>query len=162
MCLFLAPQGRIVMLYTQTVEAGTLDLIKELIKDEELDSFNLVGCTALSLKLDHRISVYIYLFTDRNFNSLYLSRHLAQTYNTGDIKTLKNGIFCFINGIKVHTDGKLKIIKSLKEPSPLKLYLEKLSCQRKISGLAMQALEESGRDAVNTEIIIHKCLKNIF
>ncbi len=89
------------MLYTQTVEAGTLDLIKELIKDKELGSFNLVGGTALSLKLGHRISVDIDLFTDRNFDSLYLSRHLAQTYNTGNIKTLKNGIFCFINGIKV-------------------------------------------------------------
>lgn len=67
------------MLYTQTVEAGTLDLIKELIKDKELDSFNLVGGTALSLKLGHRMSVDIDLFTDRNFDSLHLSRHLAQT-----------------------------------------------------------------------------------
>jgi len=89
------------MLYTQTVEAGTLDLIKELTKDKELDSFNLVGGTALSLKLGHRMSVDIDLFTDRDFDSLHLKRHLAQTYNTVDIKTLKNGIFCFINGIKV-------------------------------------------------------------
>ena len=89
------------MLYTQTVEAGTLVLIKELMSDKELESFNLVGGTTLSLKLGHRMSVDIDLFTDKDFDAHQISRHLAQTYNTENIKTLKNGIFCFINGIKV-------------------------------------------------------------
>ena len=89
------------MLYTQTVETGTLVLIKELMSDKELEFFNLVGGTTLSLKLGHRMSVDIDLFTDRNFDAHQISRHLAQTYNAENIKTLKNGIFCFINGIKV-------------------------------------------------------------
>lgn len=89
------------MLYTQTVEAGTLVLIKELMSNQELESFNLVGGTNLSLKLGHRMSVDIDLFTDRDFDAQQISRHLAQTYNAENIKTLKNGIFCFINGIKV-------------------------------------------------------------
>ena len=89
------------MLYTQTVEARTLVLSKELMKDKELDSFNLVGGTALSLKLDHRMSVDIDLFTDRDFDSHHISRHLAETYKAENIKTLKNGIFCFIKDVKV-------------------------------------------------------------
>lgn len=89
------------MLYTQTVEAGTLVLIKELMRDKELDSFNLVGGTALSLKLGHRMSVDIDLFTDRDFDSHHISHHLIQAYKTDNIKTLKNGIFCFINNVKV-------------------------------------------------------------
>ncbi len=89
------------MLYTQTVEARTLVLIKELMKDKELDSFNLVGGTALSLKLGHRMSVDIDLFTDRDFDSHHISRHLTETYKAENIKTLKNGIFCFIKDVKV-------------------------------------------------------------
>ena len=89
------------MLYTQTVEAGTLVLIKELMSDKELESFNLVGGTTLSLKLGHGMSVDIDLFTDRDFDAPKISHHLHQTYNAEIYKTLPNGVFCFINGIKV-------------------------------------------------------------
>lgn len=44
------------MLHIQTVEARTLDLIKELMADSQLSDFNLVGGTALSLKLGHTIT----------------------------------------------------------------------------------------------------------
>ncbi len=37
------------MLHTETVEAGTLDLIKRLMSDVELSDFFMVGGTALSL-----------------------------------------------------------------------------------------------------------------
>lgn len=50
------------MLYTETVETGTLDLIKELMRDKEFAAFNLVGGTALSLKIGHRKSIDIDLF----------------------------------------------------------------------------------------------------
>lgn len=39
------------MLYTETVEAGTLDLIKRFMLDEAFKEFRLVGGTALSLTL---------------------------------------------------------------------------------------------------------------
>lgn len=89
MRLFSTAQGGIIMLPTQTVEAGTLVLIKELMSDKELESFNLVGGTTLSLKLGHRMSVDIDLFTDWDFHAHQISRHLAQTYNPENIKTLK-------------------------------------------------------------------------
>ena len=44
------------MLHKETVEAGTLGLIKRLMDDENLKEFTLVGGTALSLQVGHRIS----------------------------------------------------------------------------------------------------------
>ena len=45
------------MLCTETVEAGTLDLIRKLMADEQLAAFNLVGETALALKIGRRKSI---------------------------------------------------------------------------------------------------------
>lgn len=89
------------MLYTQTVETGTLDLIKKLMIDEVLSKFNLVGGTALSLNMGHRKSIDIDLFTDADFDALYLADHLAKTYNATISGVLTNGIFAFINDVKV-------------------------------------------------------------
>ena len=126
------------MLHTQTVEAGTLVLIKELMDDKELESFNLVGGTTLSLKLGHRMSVDIDLFTDRDFDAHQISRHLDQTYNAENIKTLKNGIFCFINGIKVDI---------LAHQYPL------LNKVEKVDGIRMLSLQDIG--AMKLKAILH-------
>ena len=126
------------MLYTQTVEAGTLVLIKELMSDKELESFNLVGGTTLSLKLGHRMSVDIDLFTDRDFDAHRISQHLAQTYNAENIKTLKNGIFCFINGIKVDI---------LAHQYPI------LNKVEKVDGIRMLSLQDIG--AMKLKAILH-------
>jgi predicted nucleotidyltransferase len=56
------------MLREETVEAGTLALIKKLSADEKLKDFILVGGTALSLQLGHRKSVDIDLFASRRFD----------------------------------------------------------------------------------------------
>jgi hypothetical protein len=89
------------MLHTETVEKGTLALIKKLMTDPELQSFYLVGGTALSLKMGHRKSVDIDLFTDKEFDAHRISEHLISAYHPSNIRTLKNGIFCFIENIKV-------------------------------------------------------------
>lgn len=88
------------MLYTETVEAGTLDLIKQLMQDKELSAFNLVGGTALSLQLGHRKSIDIDLFTDKDFDAIRMSRHLSKTYNAEISGMLTNGVFCYINNVK--------------------------------------------------------------
>lgn len=88
------------MLYTETVEAGTLDLIKQLMRDKELSAFNLVGGTALSLQLGHRKSIDIDLFTDKDFDATSIARYLSETYNAEMTGTFKNGVFCYINNVK--------------------------------------------------------------
>lgn len=89
------------MLYTETVETGTLDLIKDLMRDGELTAFNLVGGTALSLKLGHRKSIDIDLFTDKDFDAAQIAEHLSQQHKAEIHGTVKNGVFCFIDDIKV-------------------------------------------------------------
>lgn len=89
------------MLQTQTVEAGTLDLIKTLLNDAEFSAFNLVGGTALSLQIGHRKSIDIDLFTNRGFDAKHLAAHLSRHYPVEEINTLKNGVLCFIGKVKV-------------------------------------------------------------
>lgn len=89
------------MLYTETVEAGTLALIKKLMSDDKFKAFNLVGGTALSLRVGHRISIDIDLFSTEAFNAPALAEHLATTYKAPQLRSHNNGVFGFIDDIKV-------------------------------------------------------------
>ena len=53
-----------------------------LMKDEKLKDHILVGGTALSLRLGHRLSVDIDLFTTKKFNSQMMLQYLHKTYGT--------------------------------------------------------------------------------
>ena len=89
------------MLHTKTVEAGTLDLIERLMADTALNDFFMVGGTALSLLIGHRISVDIDLFSKKDFDSVALSQYLEQQHLMTDTKTIRNGILGFIDNIKI-------------------------------------------------------------
>lgn len=89
------------MLYKETVASQTLDLIKTLFKDSRLGEFVLVGGTALSLQIGHRSSIDIDLFSDKPFDAANIASHLQKNYSAASVKTLKNGVFCFIEDIKV-------------------------------------------------------------
>lgn len=89
------------MLHTKTVEARTLDLIKRLMSDEKLKDFRLVGGTALSLCIGHRISIDIDLFNDQGFDASSLKEHLEKTYKTDRLTAITNGVFGLIENIKV-------------------------------------------------------------
>jgi predicted nucleotidyltransferase len=53
-----------------TVSELLLDVLKKLMADETFNDFVLVGGTALSLQLGHRISVDIDLFTEKLYGSM--------------------------------------------------------------------------------------------
>lgn len=89
------------MLHTETVEKGTLDLIKTLMNDSKFNDFNLVGGTALSLQIGHRKSIDIDLFSTSPFNSQQIADYLALKYRAKDVNRLNNAVFCFIENIKV-------------------------------------------------------------
>ena len=88
------------MLHKETVTAGTLDLIHRLMADEKLKSFNLVGGTALSLMLGHRISIDIDLFTDQKFSGEQLGKHLDQHYKAEFKSVRDNAVTGFIEDVK--------------------------------------------------------------
>jgi Nucleotidyl transferase AbiEii toxin, Type IV TA system len=62
------------MLQTQTVEGNTLGLLKSLMAMQSLQQFALVGGTNLSLRLGHRLSIDLDLFTPQPFNVDSLAR----------------------------------------------------------------------------------------
>lgn len=62
------------MLQSKTVDRDTLDLLKALMAMPELSAFTLVGGTNLSLRLGHRLSIDLDLFT----NELYDTEKVAQ------------------------------------------------------------------------------------
>ena len=143
------------MLYTQTVEATTLDLIKTLMNDIELSVFNLVGGTALSLMMGHRKSIDIDLFIDRDFNVQHLASHLSKTYHAEGMKTLKNGIFCYINDVKIDLIAhQYPILNPLKIEDGIRM----LSLED-ISAMKLSAILNSGRrlkDFVDMHFLLEK------
>ena len=92
------------MLHTETVEPGTLSLLKKLMTLPSLHPFSLVGGTALSLRYGHRSSVDLDLFFHENFDLINIEKELIQEFGNkfdyeGGHKTF--GIFCYIHNIKV-------------------------------------------------------------
>ena len=90
------------MLQKQTVTESTLALLNELMQLPELRSFFLVGGTNLSLKLGHRISVDLDLFTDAPFDRDALLGTLEKRFS--DLLIIKHtpgAILGFIERVKV-------------------------------------------------------------
>ena len=84
------------MLRKETVEPGTLELLKELMQDEHLSDFFLVGGTALSLLIGHRTSIDIDLFSLTSFDEkkmvTYLEKERGLQLNFLDSNTIKGEI----------------------------------------------------------------------
>ena len=89
------------MLQKETVQPTTLELIKKLQHDKNLNDFFLVGGTALALQIGHRTSDDIGLFTNQPFDSNKLTEYLEINYQMSvhylHNKTLKG----FINNVLV-------------------------------------------------------------
>lgn len=68
------------MLHTETVTDETMELIRTLQSDKYLKDFVLVGGTALSLQIGHRISIDIDLFTKNEFDNQFLLEYFESEY----------------------------------------------------------------------------------
>jgi hypothetical protein len=69
------------VLRKETVGEPTLELLKELMQDDLLKDFFLVGGTALSLQIGHRISIDLDLFSQNSFDKESLLLALERNYN---------------------------------------------------------------------------------
>ena len=63
------------MLHKETVTQEMWELLQRLMKDEKLKEFNLVGGTALSLIIGHRLSIDLDLFSIKDFDQNALLSH---------------------------------------------------------------------------------------
>lgn len=68
------------MLHKETIETGTLELLKKLQSEPLLASFNLVGGTSLALRLGHRKSVDLDLFSKEDFDLQEIKEMLVNQY----------------------------------------------------------------------------------
>lgn len=68
------------MLRTETVPHATLELLKALMADKQLNNFFLAGGTALSLQIGHRISIDLDFFTLEGFDGDNLSAHIEASH----------------------------------------------------------------------------------
>ncbi len=84
------------MLRKETVTPGTLELLKNLMADQNLTDFFLVGGTALSLQIGHRISIDLDLFSQNTFDEnllfAYLELNKKLRLNYLDRNTIKGQI----------------------------------------------------------------------
>ncbi|MDD4515981.1 nucleotidyl transferase AbiEii/AbiGii toxin family protein [Massilibacteroides sp.] len=89
------------MLFKETVSDSTLALLKQLMEDAFFHSFRLVGGTALSLQIGHRISIDLDLFSEKTFEESEVADYLRQNYSFEldfmDKETIKGEI----EGVKI-------------------------------------------------------------
>ena len=89
------------MLYTQAVEPSTLDLLKDLQSKEYLKWFYLVEGTALALKIGHRKSIDIDLFSNFSFDALQVLEKLSFDYKFNLFFSATNTLKGSINNVQV-------------------------------------------------------------
>ena len=70
-------------------------------QDKILKAFILVGGTALTLQINHRLSIDFDLFTDIDFNAVDLAEYLQSEYAFEADYITKNTVKGTINGIKL-------------------------------------------------------------
>jgi len=90
------------MLYETILDRGLLSLLKEYCSHQFLQSFSLAGDTGLALRLGHRLSYDLDLFSNEKFNVNHLDAELESYYGMQYIKrgNLSNALFSTVNSIK--------------------------------------------------------------
>lgn len=89
------------MLQTQAVEPRTLELLRELQKEPLMSSFNLVGGTALALRIGHRKSIDLDFFTKEEFDIVELREMLVKKYAMKVAFERGQTLKGFINGVMI-------------------------------------------------------------
>ena len=91
------------MLHKETVNQEMWELLQTLMKDQMLKDYILVGGTALALRLGHRLSVDIDLFTTKAFDSKMMLKYLQDNYGVQEKgnRLHNNTVLTYIDDIKV-------------------------------------------------------------
>lgn len=110
------------MLHTNTVEPGTLGLLKSIMAVPELEGFNLAGGTSLALQIGHRVSVDLDLFGARPFER---DEILGLVEDIGEYRVIhqtKNILVLNIEGVKVDfVNYKYPLIREVKREMGIRL-----------------------------------------
>ncbi len=114
------------MLHLETVEPGAFTILERLMRLKELQSFSLVGGTALSLRYGHRTSVDLDLFNHRKFDHEQIVKALKKEFGKGysvESKTARWGIFCYLDGLKVDiVNHPHPLVSDVEETNNIRMY----------------------------------------
>ncbi len=91
------------MLQTNSVEPGTLQLLRQLLLVPALENFSLVVGTSLALRYGHRMSVDLDLFSSTTFENEALAKSISEKFPHFSYRSLQNpiGLFGMIGPVKV-------------------------------------------------------------
>ena len=89
------------MLQYQTIEPGTLQLLKSLQSMPMFQGLRLVGGTALALQLGHRKSIDLDFFGTIEADSLDIREALEESHEVSIVKESKNIHIYMVDGVKV-------------------------------------------------------------
>ena len=89
------------MLQKNVITEETYIILKSLMKDKNFNDFNLVGGTSLALRLGHRQSHDLDLFTRKDFDAEKLKKYLIDNYDFKVSFQEKNTLKGFINNILI-------------------------------------------------------------
>ena len=89
------------MLHKETVDQSTLELLNQLQQKDYLKGFYLVGGTALALKMGHRKSVDLDLFSNFSFDTVQLLENLSADFPFSLFFSANNTLKGSINQVQV-------------------------------------------------------------
>ncbi|MEA2067925.1 MAG: nucleotidyl transferase AbiEii/AbiGii toxin family protein, partial [Verrucomicrobiota bacterium] len=89
------------MLHCEAAPAPLVELLRRLMQEDLLSPFFLVGGTALALRLGHRVSVDIVLFSDQAFDVRPITGMLRGTFPIQSLETAQNTVRGEVGGIKL-------------------------------------------------------------
>lgn len=90
------------MLFKETVEPITLGILKELMQLPALNNFALVGGTNLCLRLGHRLSIDLDIFSNEDFESDDIIPAIKQKYPQFNVyRQTKRSFAGFIDNLKI-------------------------------------------------------------
>ena len=89
------------MLQTGTVEKGTLELLKSLQAESLLADTRLVGGTALSLQIGHRVSEDLDLFSTELIDCMRIQSLLIEKYDFTPSVIEDGTLIGFVHGVKI-------------------------------------------------------------
>lgn len=130
------------MLCKETITKEMWELLQRLMKDEKLKDYILVGGTALALRLGHRLSIDIDLFTTKDFDSLMMLKYLHDNYgaNLKESRLSQNTVLTHIDDIKVDViTHNYPLLNSVEETEGVRMI-----SNEDIGAMKLHAIHQSG------------------
>jgi len=125
------------MLFKNTIEPNTLELLKNLQQIDALKNFCLAGGTSLALQIGHRLSIDLDLFSQTDFDTDNLLEFLEQNYNFKSDYIAKNTLKGSIKDVKIDfITHKYPLVKPIVEIEGVKLYTEEDIAAMKLNAIA--------------------------